>query len=44
VFLMLIQLTKAIGGKGVVAAEPAAWLPNLVVGLIAIVLLARVRT
>ncbi len=43
-FLVLIQLTKAIGGKGLMSPEPAAWMPNVVVGLLAIVLLARVRT
>jgi lipopolysaccharide export system permease protein len=43
-FLVLIQLTKAIGGKGLMPPEPAAWMPNVLVGLIAIVLLARVRT
>ena len=43
-FLVLIQLTKAIGGKGLMPPEPAAWMPNVLVGVIAIVLLARVRT
>jgi len=43
-FLLLIQLTKAIGGKGIVEPELAAWIPNAVVGLFAIVLLSRVRT
>ncbi len=43
-FLVLIQLTKAIGGKGILPAEPAAWMPNVIVGVIALVLLARVRT
>jgi lipopolysaccharide export system permease protein len=43
-FLVLIQLTKAIGGKGLMSPEPAAWMPNLVVGIIALFLLARVRT
>jgi lipopolysaccharide export system permease protein len=42
--LLLIQLTKAIGGKGIVPAEPAAWIPNAVVLLLALVLLRRVRT
>ena len=43
-FLVLIQLTKAIGGKGLMPPEPAAWMPNVLVGIIALVLLARVRT
>jgi lipopolysaccharide export system permease protein len=43
-FLVLIQLTKAIGGKGIMPPEPAAWMPNVLVGLFAIILLARVRT
>ncbi len=43
-FLVLIQLTKAIGGKGLVDPELAAWLPNLMVGILALGLLARVRT
>ena len=43
-FLLLIQLTKAIGGNGVVSPDLAAWLPNILVGTIAIILLARVRT
>jgi lipopolysaccharide export system permease protein len=43
-FLVLIQLTKAIGGKGLMPPEPAAWMPNVLVGIVAAVLLARVRT
>ncbi len=43
-FLVLIQLTKAIGGKGLMSPEPAAWMPNILVGLLALFLLARVRT
>ncbi|HEY0929659.1 MAG TPA: LptF/LptG family permease [Gemmatimonas sp.] len=43
-FLLLIQLTKAIGGKGIVQPEMAAWIPNAVVGLFAIVMMSRVRT
>jgi lipopolysaccharide export system permease protein len=44
VFLILIQLTRAIGGNGVVSPEAAAWLPNAAFGLAGIVMLARVRT
>ena len=43
-FLLLIQLTKAIGGKGIVQPELAAWIPNAIVGLFAIVMMFRVRT
>ena len=43
-FLVLVQLTKAIGGKGLMPPELAAWMPNVLVGVIALVLLARVRT
>lgn len=42
--LVLIQLTKAIGAKGIMPPEPAAWMPNAIVGVVALVLLARVRT
>ena len=43
-FLILIQLTRAIGGHGIISADLAAWLPNIIVGSIAVILLARVRT
>ena len=43
-FLVLIQLTKAIGGKGLMPPDIAAWVPNMACGLFALVLLARVRT
>ena len=44
VFLMLIQLTKAVGGKGLISPEVAAWMPNAVFAVIGMVMLARVRT
>jgi lipopolysaccharide export system permease protein len=44
VFLVLIQLTKAVGGHGLVSPNLAAWIPNILVGTIALILLARVRT
>jgi lipopolysaccharide export system permease protein len=44
IFLMLIQLTKAIGGKGLLPPELAAWLPSILFGVIGITLFARVRT
>ena len=43
-FLMLIQLTKAIGGKNLIAPDIAAWLPNAIFALVGLVLLIRVRT
>ena len=43
-FLVLIQLTKAIGGKGLMPPEAAAWIPNVLVGTFAIILMSRVRT
>jgi lipopolysaccharide export system permease protein len=44
VFLMLIQLTKAIGGKGLIQPDLAAWVPNAVFGVVGTYLLTRVRT
>jgi lipopolysaccharide export system permease protein len=43
-FLMMTQLTKAIGGNGLVPPELAAWLPSILFGTIGLVLLIRVRT
>jgi len=43
-FLMLIQITKAIGQGGVIPPYLAAWLPNLLFGTVGAILLARVRT
>ncbi|MEX2152574.1 MAG: LptF/LptG family permease [Gemmatimonadaceae bacterium] len=44
VFLMLVQLTKAIGGKGLMPPDLAAWIPSMIFGLLGVVLLVRVRT
>lgn len=44
VFLVLVQLTKALGGKGILPPDYVAWMPNVLVGAFALVLLARVRT
>jgi len=44
VFLMLIQLTKAIGGKGLIPPDFAAWLPNVAFAIAGGFLLSRVRT
>ena len=42
-FLMLIQLTKAVGGKALVPPDLAAWVPNILFGVVGIFLLARVK-
>jgi lipopolysaccharide export system permease protein len=44
IFLMLVQLTTAVGDKGIVLPELAAWLPGILFGVIGGILLARVRT
>ncbi|HUF25349.1 MAG TPA: LptF/LptG family permease [Gemmatimonadaceae bacterium] len=44
VFLMLIQLTKAIGGRGVLDPETAAWTPNIIFAVVGLYLLTRVKT
>ena len=44
IFLMLIQLTKAVGGKGLIPPEVAAWMPNALFAMLGTVMLARVRT
>jgi lipopolysaccharide export system permease protein len=43
-FLMLIQLTKAVGGKALITPDVAAWLPNALFAIVGLVLLLRVRT
>ena len=44
VFLMMVQLTKAIGSKGLMPADLAAWVPSAIFAILGVVLLARVRT
>ena len=44
IFLMLIQLTKGIGGKGMIPADLAAWLPSIIFGTVGLFLFSRVRT
>ncbi len=44
IFLMLVQLTKAIGGKGLLPPDLAAWVPSAIFGALGLVLLVRVRT
>jgi lipopolysaccharide export system permease protein len=44
IFLMLVQLMQAVGGKGLVNPELAAWLPGILFLAVGAALLARVRT
>ncbi len=44
VFLIMIQISKAVGAGGVIPPLVAAWLPNTVFGLTGVVLYARART
>ncbi len=44
IFLLLTQLTKAIGSGGVIDPMVAAWFPNVLFLFAGLVLLARVRT
>ena len=44
IFLVMIQLTRGIGGHGQIPATLAAWLPSLLFGVTGAVLLTRVRT
>lgn len=43
-FLILVRISEALGAGGVVPAQLAAWIPNLVFLLAGGVLMARVRT
>ena len=44
IFLMLIQLMKAVGGSGLIPPDIAAWVPSVIFGVTGVILLARVRT
>ena len=44
IFLIMIQLSRAIGSKGVIPPDMSAWVPGALFGLFGLVLLARVRT
>ena len=44
IFLLMIQLTKAVGGKAIINPDVAAWLPNAMFAVMGFVLLVRVRT
>lgn len=43
-FLMLIQITKAVGGGGLLPPVVAAWIPNALFGTIGLIFLLRART
>jgi lipopolysaccharide export system permease protein len=43
-FLMMIQLTKAVGAKGLIPPYLAAWIPNVLFTIAGTYLLTRVRT
>jgi lipopolysaccharide export system permease protein len=44
IFIFLVQLTKGLGGNGVIPPEIAAWTPSIVFGVLGAILFARVRT
>jgi len=44
IFLVLIQLTKAIGSKGLLPPDLAAWIPSILFGVVGTYLFLRVRT
>ncbi len=44
VFLILVNLMRGFGGKGIISPDLAAWVPSLIFGVVGAVLLWRVRT
>ncbi len=44
VFLVLVNLMRGFGGKGIISPDLAAWVPSLIFGVVGAVLLFRVRT
>jgi lipopolysaccharide export system permease protein len=44
IFLLMIQLTKAIGSKALIPPDLAAWVPGAIFALVGVGLLIRVRT
>jgi lipopolysaccharide export system permease protein len=44
IFLLLVQLSEAVGAGGLVPPVAAAWIPNMVFAGIGLVLLARAPT
>jgi len=43
-YLLFIQLSEAVGASGAVNPRFAAWIPNLILLVVGLVLLWRVRT
>ncbi len=44
VFLVMVNLMRGFGGKGLISPDLAAWVPSLIFGVVGAVLLFRVRT
>src|ERR1700751_2977889 len=44
IFLLLIQLSRAIGGTNLIPPDLSAWVPSMLFGTMGLILLARVRT
>ena len=44
VFLVLVQLSRTIGGGGLIAPTLAAWLPNIAFGAVGAWMFKRART
>jgi lipopolysaccharide export system permease protein len=44
IFLTMVQLSRALGGSGLVSPTLAAWLPNIAFGTAGLWMLKRVRT
>jgi lipopolysaccharide export system permease protein len=44
IFLVLVNLMRGFGGKGIISPDLAAWVPSLIFGVVGAVLLWRVRT
>ena len=44
VFLLMVQLSKAVGAGGILPPTFAAWFPNILFGIAAVWLMRRVRT
>ena len=44
VFLVLVNLMRGFGGKGLISPDLAAWIPSLIFGAVGALLLWRVRT
>ena len=44
IFIFLVQLTKGLGGNGLIPPEVAAWTPSIVFGVLGAILFTRVRT